>query len=153
MKIKMKDLIIVSPDVGGMKRCEEWAEYFGIDMAVVYKKRVGPDKVKAKSMVGSVKGKHVLLVDDLSETAGTLIAAADMVMAHGAKSVYAAVSHPVLLEKGIRDLEDSVIKKLFVTNSVRVPKGRKIKGISVAPLLAEAIKRIHLGKSVTELFT
>ena len=103
-------------------------------------------------MIGDVAGKNVLLVDDLTETAGTLTAAADLLRRHGAKAIYAAVSHAVLGEKGLGRLEKSAIVELFATNSVPQAQGAKVTTLDISPLLAQAIVRIHDNESVTSLF-
>lgn len=146
------DLVVVSPDVGGIKMTHAYAKTLGAPMAIVAKNRVSAEEVQALSVIGDVAGKNVLLVDDLTETAGTLTAAAALLQKHGAKSIYAAVTHGVLGEKGRERLANSPIIELFATNSVPQAHGEKVTTLDIAPLLAEAIKRIHSDESVTSLF-
>ena len=146
------DLVVVSPDVGGIKMTHAYAKTLGAPMAIVAKNRVSAEEVQALSVIGDVAGRNVLLVDDLTETAGTLTAAAGLLQKHGAKNIYAAVSHAVLGEKGRERLSTSPIIELFATNSVPQAHGPKVTALDVSPLLAEAIKRIHSDESVTSLF-
>lgn len=146
------DLVVVSPDVGGIKMTHSFAKTLGAPMAIVAKNRVSAEEVEAHTVIGDVSGKNVLLVDDLTETAGTLTAATGLLVKHGAKAIYAAVSHAVLGERGLARLENSPIVELFATNSVPQAKGPKVTTLDIAPLLASAISRIHDNESVTSLF-
>ncbi len=146
------DLVVVSPDVGGIKMTHAFAKAFNAPMAIVAKNRVSAEEVQALSVIGDVAGRNVLLVDDLTETAGTLTAAAGLLQKHGAKNIYAAVSHGVLGEKGRERLQNSPIIELFATNSVPQAHGDKVTTLDISPLLSEAIKRIHSDESVTSLF-
>lgn len=146
------DLVVVSPDVGGIKMTHAYAKALNAPMAIVAKNRVNADTVEALNVIGDVKGRNVLLVDDLTETAGTLTAAADLLRKHGARSIFAGVSHAVLGEKGRSRIEQSPIEELFATNSVPLAHGPKVTALDIAPLLAQAIKRIHKDESVTSLF-
>ena len=146
------DLVVVSPDVGGIKMTHAFAKAFNAPMAIVAKNRVSAEEVQALSVIGDVDGRNVLLVDDLTETAGTLTAAAGLLQKHGAKNIYAAVSHGVLGEKGRERLKNSPIIELFATNSVPQAHGDKVTTLDISPLLSEAIKRIHSDESVTSLF-
>jgi ribose-phosphate pyrophosphokinase len=148
----IKDLVVVSPDVGGIKMTHAYAKALNAPMAIVAKNRVNADTVEALNVIGDVKGRNVLLVDDLTETAGTLTAAADLLRKHGARSIFAGVSHAVLGEKGRSRIEGSPIEELFATNSVPLAHGPKVTALDIAPLLAQAIKRIHKDESVTSLF-
>ena len=147
-----EDLVVVSPDVGGIKMTHAFAKVLKAPMAIVAKNRVSADEVQALSVIGEVEGRNVLLVDDLTETAGTLTAAAGLLQKHGAKNIYAAVSHGVLGDKGRERLKNSPIIELFATNSVPQAKGEKVTTLDISPLLSEAIKRIHNDESVTSLF-
>ncbi|MFZ4768002.1 MAG: ribose-phosphate diphosphokinase [Roseimicrobium sp.] len=149
---ELGELVVVSPDVGGIKMCHAYAKALGAPFAIVAKNRISSEEVEALTVIGNVKGKHVLLVDDLTETGGTLTAAAKLLREHDAKSIYAAVSHAVLGEKGRQRLAASPIIELFATNSVPQARGEKVAVSSVAALLGEAIKRIHSDESVTSLF-
>lgn len=146
------DIVVVSPDVGGIKMTHAYARTLSAPMAIVAKNRVSAEEVQALSVIGDVEGKNVLLVDDLTETAGTLTAAAGLLKKHGAKNIYAAVSHGVLGEKGKDRLQNSEIIELFATNSVPQAHGPKVTALDVSPLLADAIRRIHSSESVTSLF-
>lgn len=146
------DLVVVSPDVGGIKMTHAYAKTLGAPMAIVAKNRVSAEEVEALSVIGDVKGKNVLLVDDLTETAGTLTAAAGLLLERGARNIYAGVSHAVLGDKGKDRIAKSPIVELFATNSVPQAHGPKVTPLDIAPLLSQAIKRIHGDESVTSLF-
>lgn len=148
----LQDLVVVSPDVGGIKMTHAFAKTLNASMAIVAKNRLSAEEVEALNVIGDVDGKTVLLVDDLTETAGTLTAAADLLKKHGAKEIYAAVSHGVLGEKGLARLEKSAIVELFATNSVPQAQGSKVTVLDISQLLGEAILRIHDNLSVTSLF-
>lgn len=148
----LEDIVVVSPDVGGIKMSHAYAKALGVPFAIVAKNRVSAEEVEALNVIGDVRGKNVLLVDDMTETAGTLTAAAKLLQEHGAKNIYAGVSHAVLGEKGRDRIEASPIIELFCTDSVPQAVGSKVTALSVAPLLGEAIKRIHSDESVTSLF-
>jgi ribose-phosphate pyrophosphokinase len=148
----IEDLVVVSPDVGGIKMCHSYAKTLGVPLAIVAKNRISAEEVEALSVIGDVKGKNVLMVDDLTESAGTLTAAAKLLSESGAKNIYAGVSHAVLSDKGRERLDKSPILEVFTTNSVPQAHGSKVTALSVAPLLSEAIKRIHDDESVTSLF-
>lgn len=147
-----QDLVVVSPDVGGIKMTHAFAKALHAPMAIVAKNRVSADEVEAHTVIGNVAGKNVLLVDDLTETAGTLTAAANLLLEHGAKKIYAGVSHAVLGEKGHARINASPIVELLATNSTPQAVGDKVTALDVAPLLAQAIRRIHGNESVTSLF-
>ena len=121
-------------------------------LAIVAKNRVNAEQVEALNVIGEVEGRNVLLVDDLTESAGTLTAAAKILQEHGAKNVYAGVSHAVLSDKGRERLAASPIIEVFATDSVPQAYGPKVTPLSIAELLGEAIKRIHCDESVTSLF-
>jgi ribose-phosphate pyrophosphokinase len=146
------DIVVVSPDVGGIKMAQAYAKALGVPFAIVAKNRINAEEVEALSIIGDVKNRDVLLVDDLTESAGTLTAAAKLLSEHGAKNIYAGVSHAVLSDKGRERLKASPIIEVFATNSVPQAYGDKVVPLSVAALLAEAIKRIHSDESVTSLF-
>ncbi len=151
--INTERLVVVSPDVGGMKMAAAYAEVLGAGLGLVAKKRTTATTVEAISVVGDVKGADVLLVDDITETAGTLTAAAKMLRDHGAVSVRAAVSHCMLSEMAYSRLSGGLIDELITTNSVPLDtRGLPIARLSVAGLLGEAILRIHSNRSVTGLF-
>ena len=146
-------LVVCSPDVGGMKMAAAYADTMGAALAFVAKKRTSATTVEAMSVVGDVAGCDVLLVDDITETAGTLTAAAKLLRAHGAVSVSAAVSHCILNEVAVERLKSGLIDELITTNSTPITtQGLPITVLSIAKLLGEAIVRITSNKSVTGLF-
>jgi len=150
----LTDLVVVSPDVGGVKMASAYSQVLKSGLAIVVKRRISATETEAQHVIGEVEGKNVLLVDDLTETAGTLAGAARILREAGAKDVYAMVSHAVLTSLAGERLRGSAIKELVTTNSVPVPEldGCSIKVCSVAGLLGEGIKRIHVDESVTSLF-
>ena len=150
---RYNNLVVCSPDVGGMKMASAYAEVLGATLGMVAKKRTSATTVEAINIVGEVKGCDVLLVDDITETAGTLTAAAKILREHGATSVRAAVSHCVLNEVAYERLKGGLIDELITTNSVPIdPRGLPITVLNIAPLLGEAILRINSNESVTSLF-
>jgi len=153
-KKDLRDLVVVSPDVGGLKMAHAYSQVMGGGLAIVAKRRKSPSEVESMAVIGEIAGKTVLMVDDLTETAGTLTAAAELLRAHGARSIYACVSHAILNDTGINRLRKSNIDELITTDSVLRPAidGVNVTTLSVAGLLGEAIKRIHKNASVTSLF-
>jgi len=154
-KIKLKNIVIVSPDVGGIKTARAYAKKFESPLAIVDKRRISEDATEAMNILGNIKSKNVIIVDDLVSTASSLVEAALALKKQGAKEIYAAITHPVLSGPAIKRISTSCIKKLFVTNTIPVENGKKHKKIevlSIAPLLAEAITRIHNEESVSCLF-
>ncbi|MDX2109753.1 MAG: ribose-phosphate pyrophosphokinase [Verrucomicrobiota bacterium] len=150
---KFKDSVIISPDVGGIKMAAAYADMLNTPFGFIAKRRTDSTNVEARNIVGEVNGRCVLLVDDMTESAGTLQAAAKLVREHGATEVRAVVSHAVLNEKGYERLHTGFLDELITTNSVPVdPRGLPITTLSVAPLLGEAILRISNHQSVTSLF-
>jgi ribose-phosphate pyrophosphokinase len=150
---RSNNLVVFSPDVGGMKMAAAYADILGASLGLVAKKRVNANTVEAINVVGEVAGCDVLLVDDITETAGTLTAAAKILKDHGAKSIRAAVSHCVLNEVAYERLKTGLIDELITTNSVPIDtRGLPITVLSIAPLLGEAILRINTNESVTSLF-
>ena len=151
---QLKDLVVVSPDIGGVKMVHAYANLFQAPLAIVIKKRKSASDVEMLNVVGDVDGKNVLLVDDLTETAGTVTRAAEILKKHGARKVYASVSHAVLNAAALDRLKASELDELVTTDTVPHSKtsGFKLTELSVAPLLGEAIKRIHNCESVSSLF-
>jgi len=145
-------LTVVSPDVGGVKMARAYADALGADLAIVAKHRISATKVEAMNVIGDVEGRDVMLVDDMTETAGTLCAAAEILRAHGALRIFAGVSHAVLGDLGRERIRNSQIEQVITTDSVPQAQGEKVVAIGVGSLLAEAIQRIHDGKSVSSLF-
>lgn len=149
---KLDDIVVVSPDVGGLKMSDAYAKALDAPLAIVGKRRISATEVEAISLIGDVKGRNVLIVDDLTETAGTLCAAADILRSNGAKRIFAGVSHGVLGDIGKKRLAESAIEELITTDSTPMANGEKVTVVSVANLMAEGIKRIHGDESVTSLF-
>ena len=146
------NLTVVSPDVGGVKIARAYSDALGARLAIVAKHRVSATEVEAMQAIGDVEGRDVVLVDDMTETAGTLCAAAEILKAGGANRIFAAVTHAVIGELGHERIENSVIEEVITTDSTPVNARGKVKPVSIAPILGEAIQRIHNGESVTSLF-
>ncbi|MEN8254640.1 MAG: ribose-phosphate pyrophosphokinase [Verrucomicrobiota bacterium] len=150
----LDNLVVVSPDAGGLKMADAYSKLLDAGIAVVGKQRKNATDVEANHLVGDVDGCNTLIVDDMTSTAGTLSAAAGLLKKAGAKSIRAAVSHSLLTEKGIERLKDSPIEELVTTDSVPQRKWEDfdVTVLSVADILAEAICRIHNDQSVSSLF-
>ncbi|HKS36703.1 MAG TPA: ribose-phosphate pyrophosphokinase [Verrucomicrobiae bacterium] len=153
-KKQLPDLVVVSPDVGGLKMAHAYSQVLEGGLAIVAKRRKSATEIESMTVIGEIRGKTILLVDDLTETAGTLTTAAALLKRKGAKSIFACVSHAILNDLGVQKLRKSVIDELITTDTVLRPSidGVNIKTLSVAGLLGEAIKRIHSNSSVTSLF-
>jgi ribose-phosphate pyrophosphokinase len=151
---RLRNLVVVSPDVGGLKMAYAYSQVMDAGLAIVAKRRKSASEVESMAVIGEIRGKDALLVDDLTETAGTLTTAAELIKHKGAKRVLACVSHAILNQMGIARLRKSPIDELVTTDTVLRPaiSGVKIVTLSVAGLLGEAIKRIHSNSSVTSLF-
>lgn len=149
------DIVIVSPDHGGVTRARKLAELLKAPIAIIDKRRPRPNVSEVMNIVGNVEGKTAILIDDIIDTAGTITLAAKALAENGAKEVYACCTHPVLSGPAIERIENSAIKELVVTNTINLPEDKKIskmKELSVAPLLSEAIIRVHENLSVSTLF-
>ncbi len=152
-KIPAENMVVVSPDVGGMKMAAAYAGILGAQLGMVWKKRTSSTTVESVNVVGDVAGKDVLLVDDITETAGTLVNAAKLMRESGALSVRAAVSHSLLSPMAYDRLKVGLIDELITTNTIPIDtRGLPIKVLSVAGILGEAISRISNNESVTSLF-
>jgi ribose-phosphate pyrophosphokinase len=153
-KKKLSNLVVVSPDVGGLKMAHAYSQVLEAGLAIVAKRRKSATDVESMAVIGEIRGKNILLVDDLTETAGTLTQAAALLKKKGAKQIVACVSHAILNDIGIQRLRKSAIDELITTDTVQRPDidGVKIITLSVAGLLGEAIKRIHSNSSVNSLF-
>lgn len=150
-----KNLVIVTPDVGGIKTARAYAKRLKCGLAIVDKRRVNDKEAEVMHIMGDVKGRHAVIVDDVVATAGSLVEATDAIKDHGAKDVYATITHPVLCGPAIERIRKSPLKELIVTDTIHIEKEKalgKIKVLSVAQLLAEAIKRIHNEESLSVLF-
>ena len=149
------DIVVVSPDHGGVTRARKMAERLKAPIAIIDKRRPRPNVAEVMNIVGNIEGKIAILIDDIIDTAGTITLAANALVENGAKEVYASCTHPVLSGPAIERIQNSKIKELVVTNSIALPEEKKIekiKSLSVAPLIAEAIIRIHEEQSVSTLF-
>jgi ribose-phosphate pyrophosphokinase len=148
------NLVVVSPDVGGLKMAYAYAQTLEAGLAIVAKRRRSATEVESLAVIGEVRGKNCLLVDDLTETAGTLVQAAELLKRKGARQILACVSHAILNDQAIERLRNSEIDELITTDTVLRPviTGVNITTLSVAGLLGEAIKRIHNNESVNSLF-
>lgn len=153
-KINLPNLVVVSPDVGGLKMAHAYSQVLKSDLAIVAKRRTSPTQTEAMAVIGDIQDRNVLLVDDLTETAGTLVNAAKLLKSKGAKKIIACVSHAILNDLGVERLRNSCIDELVTTDTVLRPTidGVNMTTLSVAGLLGEAIKRIHCNSSVTSLF-
>ena len=153
-KKKIPDLVVVSPDVGGLKMAHAYSQVLEAGLAIVAKRRKSALEIESMTVIGDIRGKNVLMVDDLTETAGTLTTASALLKKKGAKKIIACVSHAILNEIGVERLRKSNIDELITTDTVLRPaiEGINISTISVAGLLGEAIKRISNNSSVTSLF-
>ena len=155
-KMNLEDLVIVSPDVGGVARARAIGKRLGASLAIIDKRRTGKDETEILNVIGEVEGKDVLILDDIVDTAGTLVHAEAALRRQGARRTYAAAVHPVLSGPAIERIEASQLQSLLVTNTVPVEAAlarcRRIHPLSIAPLLGEAIQRIHDGTSVSSLF-
>lgn len=155
-KKNLKNLVVVSPDVGGIRMARAYSHLLQSSFAVVDKRRESASQTHVMNIIGEIEGKNVVLVDDLISTGGSLAEAAKALKDAGALDIYAAVVHPVLAGSAIEKIQNSVLSELIVTNSIPIASEKKIdkiRQISVAPLLAEAIYRIHKNESVSSLFS
>ncbi len=150
----LSNLVVVSPDVGGVKMASAYAEALGAGLAIVVKRRRNATEVEPLHVIGEVEGKNILIVDDITETAGTLTSAAKILRTMGVGDIYAGVSHAVLTDIAIERLKNSEIKQLITTDSVPGSENveGRVKRLSIAELLGEGMRRIHQGESVSSLF-
>jgi ribose-phosphate pyrophosphokinase len=151
-----KDVVMVSPDAGGVERTRAFAKRLDVDLAIIDKRRERANVAEAMNVIGDVAGKSAILLDDMVDTAGTLCSAAAMLMEAGAREVYAYCSHAVLSGPAVSRINDSVIKSLIVTNTIplrgEIAACKKIRVLSISELLAKAIYCIHFEDSVSSLF-
>lgn len=153
-KMKMNNLVFVSPDTGGAERVRAFAKRLNATMAIIDKRRPRPNVSEVHHVVGNVQNKNAILLDDMIDTGGSIVMSAEVLIKKGAKTVYAVCTHPVLSGHAVENIEKSPIKELIVTNTISLDskKLKKVRVLSIAPLLGEAIKRIHEGESVSSLF-
>jgi len=152
---KIKDMVVVSPDVGGIKMARAYAKRLEAGLAIVDKRRVSDVESEVMHIMGDVKGKNVVMVDDIVATAGSIVEAAAALKRNGAKDIYVAITHAVLSGPAIERIKGSEINELVVTDTIPLTEDKKIgkiKQLSVAPLLSEAIKRIHAEETISALF-
>jgi len=153
----LEDIIVVSPDVGFAKQARRYASLLGTSMAIADKERIAHDeKASILQIIGNVKGKTAVVVDDFTITCGTLTRVSETLIEQGAKAVYAVVTHGVLTAGSVERIDKSPIKQLLITDTVEnqpVTFSPKIEVVSVASLFAEAIKRIHNRESISEMFS
>lgn len=151
----LQDVVVVSPDHGGVIRARRMADRLKAPIGIIDKRRPRPNEAEVMNIIGDIKGRTAILVDDIIDTAGTMQLAAEALIEAGAKEVYACATHPVLSGPAIERIENSPIKELVVTNSIQLPKEKqidKITQLSVAKLIGEAITRIHENQSISILF-
>ncbi|MET3700061.1 ribose-phosphate pyrophosphokinase [Bacillus oleivorans] len=149
------EVVVVSPDHGGVTRARKMAELLKAPIAIIDKRRPRPNVAEVMNIVGNIDGKIAIIIDDIIDTAGTITLAANALIENGAKEVYACCSHPVLSGPAIERIENSKIKELVVTNTIELPEEKKIDKVvqlSVAPLIGEAIIRVYEKQSVSTLF-
>jgi ribose-phosphate pyrophosphokinase len=155
-KFPSNNIVIVSPDAGGVERAREYAKRLNTGIAIVDKRREKPNESAVMNIVGEVKNKIAIIIDDMIDTAGTMCQAADAIMERGAIEVYGMATHPVLSGNAVEKIRKSSLKALFVSDTIPLKEEakalEKIKVLSVANLLGEAIKRIHTDESISSLF-
>ena len=150
---KLKNIVVVSPDHGGVVRARKLAENLGAPIAIIDKRRPKPNVAQVVSVVGDVKDKNVIIIDDIVDTAGTLCQAAQVLKEMGALKVYAAISHGVLSLDAVDKINHSCLEKLIITDSIPLDSSKqseKIEVLSMAPLFAKIIEHIEHGKSLSE---
>ena len=150
----LEDPVVVSPDAGGVERARQLANKLGCGIAIIYKRRPEPNRAKILDVVGTIEGKDAIIMDDLIDTAGTMVSASEMLMSRGARKVIACATHGVLSGPAIERLTNSPIEQVILTNTIPLEDKSfsKLRVVSIAPLIAEAIKRIHEEESVSSLF-
>ena len=152
---RYQDLIVVSPDIGGVVRARALAKRLEIDLAIIDKRRVAENEAEVMHIVGDVKGKNVIIIDDMIDTAGTLVRATEALVREGARRIFTAATHAVLSGPAVQRINESAFESVLVTNTILLPEEKclpKIKVVSVAGLLGEAVKSIHEETSVSKLF-
>jgi ribose-phosphate pyrophosphokinase len=156
LKGKISDLVVVSPDAGGVERARAFAKRLDANLAIIDKRREGANKAQIMNIIGDVQGKHALILDDMIDTAGTIVQTAQACLDKGALSTWAGCTHAVLSGPALERLQGSSLKEIVVTNTIpldgKEQQCSKLRVLSVASLLGEAILRIHREESVTSLF-
>lgn len=153
-KLKLKDMVIASPDVGGVKRVNSYAKYFNVPLVMCHKQRARANVVEKMTIIGDVQDKNVILIDDMIDTAGTICTAAQVMMDNGAKSVRAIASHAIMSDPATERINKSALEEVVFTNSIPYDTSRsdKVKIISVAGLIADTIERIHQHESISSQY-
>lgn len=152
---KLKDLIVVSPDVGGAKRARRFAKILGTNMAIIDKRRESPNKAEVTNVIGNVKDKNIIIIDDMIDTAGSTTMAAKALKKSGAKDIYVCATHALFSKNAKQKLRQAPIKEVVVTDTIPLEKGKQLKNIkvlSLAKLLADSIKRIYGGQPMGLMF-
>lgn len=155
LQCNLENVVVVSPDLGGVTRARDLAERIGAPIAIIDKRRPEPNMVEITNIIGAIHGKTVIMIDDIIDTAGTITLGATALKQWGVNDIYVCCTHGVLSGPALKRLEEAPIKEIIITNTIPVPKEKlidKIKILSVAPLLGEAIIRIHEDLSVSKLF-
>ena len=154
----LSDFVVVSPDVGGIKIARQYSNHLNMRLAVVDKRRMGPEEIEVGFVIGDVEGRNAIIIDDLIATGGSICQAARVLKEKGAKDIYVGATHPVLCGAAVKKLSEAPIKEIAVTDTIPLNEhakslGAKIKVLSVSKLLGEAIKRIHTNTSISSMFT
>ena len=156
-EMNLPDLVMAAPDTGGTKRANAYAKHLGVDMAICYKQRKVANQIESMTVIGDVKGRNVVLVDDMVDTAGTLTKAADMMMEQGATSVRAVCTHPVLSGDACTRIQNSSLTELIVSDTIPIGADKlqhtdKIKQLTVAQLFSDVIRRVRSHESISSHF-
>ena len=154
-KLEPKNSVVLAPDIGSVKMSQSYAKTLGMHFALIDKRRFAPNQAEINHLIGNLKDMDVLIIDDMIDTAGTIVNAADAAMEAGAKSVIVVATHGVLSGPAINRLSQSVIKKIIITDTISIVKEKqidKIKIVSVADIFGKAVSRVHNGESVSALF-
>ena len=155
-KLKLNNLICVAPDVGGVERTRALSRRLDVSIAIIDKRRPRPGQSEVMNIIGDVKNKKCVIIDDIIDSGGTIVNAAKALKSKGAKEVYVYITHAVLSGKAVEKIEKSQIEKLIITdtidNSKKIINSKKIEVISIAPMISEAMKRISNSTSVSSLF-
>ena len=154
-KMDIDNMMVISPDAGGVEKARAYAKRLGTSLAIIDKRRVAENEAEVMHIVGDVKGKNVIIIDDMIDTAGTLVRATEALVREGARRIFTAATHAVLSGPAVQRINDSAFESVLVTNTILLPEEKcvpKIKVVSVAGLLGEAVKSIHEETSVSKLF-
>ena len=155
LNFDQENTAVLSPDVGSARMSQSYAKKLGMHFALIDKRRYAPNKAQVMHLIGDLKNKDVLIIDDMIDTAGTTVNAANSAIENGAKSVTAVATHAILSGPAIDRIKDSAISKLIVTDTVSISENKKLDNmqiVTVSEVFAEAIKRVYDGKSVSALF-